>query len=187
MRRPALLALLVASAALADEGMWTFDNFPSEKVKQKYGFGPDQAWLDHVRLSSVRLAEGCSGSFVSPSGLVMTNHHCSHRCIEELSTAQKDFTASGFYAAAPAQEVKCPTMEVNQLTALTDVTGRVGKATVGTTGEAFDTALKKILAQIEAECAGGNDHVRCEVVKLYNGGKYVLHTWHRYQDVRLVF
>src|SRR5579859_2729855 len=84
MKRIALIAaVLLSCAALADEGMWTFNNFPSEKVKQKYGFTPTQAWLDHVRSSSARMAEGCSASFVSPNGLVMFNHHCAHSCVEQ--------------------------------------------------------------------------------------------------------
>src|SRR5258708_6796207 len=99
MNRLALLAVfaLAAAAARADEGMWTYDNFPSKKVAQKYGFAPDSQWLEEARLSSVRLAGGCSGSFVSPDGLVMTNHHCAHGCIEQLSTKDKDFVAQGFY------------------------------------------------------------------------------------------
>src|SRR4030095_13844892 len=94
----AFLILGFSLAARADEGMWTFDNFPKEKLKQKYGISVDDKWLEHVRLSSARLAQGCSASFVSPDGLVMTNHHCAHMCIEQLSTAQKDYVASGFYA-----------------------------------------------------------------------------------------
>src|SRR5271170_3096871 len=88
--RVALVALVLVSSARADEGMWTFDNFPSAKVKERYGFSPDKAWLDHVQRSAVRLAGGCSASFVSADGLVMTNHHCAHRCIEELSTGKKN-------------------------------------------------------------------------------------------------
>ena len=90
-----LAVLLAAPAVRAEEGMWTFDNFPSARVQKAYGFSPDQAWLDHVRLSSVRLAVGCSGSFVSANGLVMTNHHCARRCIQDLSTPEKDFTPTG--------------------------------------------------------------------------------------------
>jgi hypothetical protein len=83
MKRLFVIATLLGAApALADEGMWTYNNFPSAKVKEKYGFEPTQQWLDKVRLSSARLAGGCSASFVSPTGLVMTNHHCARGCIE---------------------------------------------------------------------------------------------------------
>src|SRR3954464_685956 len=122
MKRLALLAVLVSSAALAEEGMWTTNNFPSAAVKKKYGFAPTQQWLDHVRLSSARLAAGCSGSFVSADGLVMTNHHCARACIDQLSSAKKDYIANGFFAKTQAEEPKCPAVEVNQLLEISDVT-----------------------------------------------------------------
>src|SRR5436190_15980014 len=127
MNRSAALAfgLAVAFAARADEGMWTYDNFPKDKVSKKYGFNPDDRWLEAARLSSVRLAGGCSGSFVSADGLVMTNHHCAHSCIQQLSTKDKDFVKSGFYAGTPGAEVKCPEIELNNLVEITDVTQRV--------------------------------------------------------------
>jgi hypothetical protein len=103
----------VATPALADEGMWTYDNFPKQKVKQAYGFEPSDQWLEHTRLSSARIAGGCSASFVSANGLIMANHHCAHSCIAQLSTKEKDFVKAGFYAKSEAEEVKCPEMEIN--------------------------------------------------------------------------
>src|SRR5438270_13652912 len=126
-----LLAAALPLAAHADEGMWTFDNFPSAKVAKKYGFSPDAKWLGEAQLSSVRLAGGCSGSFVSPEGLVMTNHHCAHSCIEQLSTKEKDFVKEGFYAPRAEDEVKCPEIELNQLLTITDVAAQVQGATKG--------------------------------------------------------
>src|SRR6185436_12254030 len=188
MKRFALLALLaVSSAALADEGMWSTNNFPSAAVKKKYGFAPDQAWLDHVRLSSARLAGGCSGSFVSADGLVMTNHHCAHACIEQLSTKDRDYVATGFYAAASKDEVRCPEIEVNQLEQITDVTSRIGAATKDKKDQAYADALKGEMSKIEQECAAGAEDVRCDVVALYRGGRYDLYRYRRFQDVRLVF
>jgi len=185
---PALLAVLVtASAVRAEEGMWTFDNFPSSRVQKTYGFSPDKAWLDHVRLSSVRLALGCSGSFVSPDGLVMTNHHCARRCIRDLSTPQQDLNANGFYAKTPAEERTCPRMEINQLIGMQDVTARVQGATKGLSGEAFLRAQKAEFARIEKACQT-SEQLRCEVVTLYHGGQYQLYTYKRWKkDVRLVF
>jgi len=181
-----IAAVLGAAPVLADEGMWTYNNFPSAQVKEKYGFEPTQPWLDKVRLSSARLAAGCSASFVSPNGLVMTNHHCARGCIEQLSTADKDYIANGFYAKTAADELKCPAMEVNQLTSITDVTERLNTATQGLTGKPYSDTLKAEMSKIEKDCAT-SDQVRCDVVTLYQGGKYNLYKYRRFQDVRLVF
>src|SRR5450759_4132441 len=103
-----IAVVAIAIPASADEGMWTFDNFPAAKMRAKYGWAPDAAWLDHARLSSIRLALGCSASLVSSDGLVMTNHHCARECISDLADDQHDFIAKGFYAATAADEKKCP-------------------------------------------------------------------------------
>ncbi|HEY6005655.1 MAG TPA: S46 family peptidase [Anaeromyxobacter sp.] len=189
MRRlPCTLAALLAVPLLAgaDEGMWTFDAFPSAKVQAAYGFSPTPEWLENVRLSSVRLARGCSGSFVSEHGLVMTNHHCAHTCIEQLSTASKDLVRSGFLARTAAEEPKCPDVEVNQLVRISDVTARVRAATKDLAGERYEKALRGEMARIEKECQT-SDQLRCDVVSLYQGGLYHLYTYRRFQDVRLVF
>ena len=187
IRRLLLLALLaLALPARADEGMWTFNAFPSAMVQQQYGFGPSQEWLDHVRLSAVRIAGGCSASVVSASGLVMTNHHCVHRCVEKLSTPKVDYVKSGFLARQQKDELRCPAMELNQLAEITDVTARVQQATRGAAPERFYELQKAEIARIEQECAT-SDTVRCDVVNLYRGGRYDLYRYQRFQDVRLVF
>jgi len=182
-----LALLLVATAARADEGMWTFDQFPSQKVADKYGFAPSREWLDRVRLSSARMAEGCSASFVSPTGLVMFNHHCAEECIGQLSTRARNYEVTGFWARTQADEVRCPALEIDQLTDLSDVTEPVTRATAGLSGPAWENAQKGVVADLENRCAGGQDEVRCEVVSLYQGGRYGLYRYRRYQDVRLVF
>ncbi len=182
-----LLACLVfAQAARADEGMWTFDNFPSKTVGAKYGFAPAQAWLDHVRLSSLRIAGGCSASFISPQGLVMTNHHCVVECVEQLSTPQQNFEENGFSATTPAEEKKCPDFELDQLVEIRDVTKDVMEALTGKTGDAANKALNAKRAELEQSC-GSDASVRCDVVSLYHGGVYDLYRYKRYNDVRLVF
>ncbi len=170
----------------SDEGMWTFDNFPSEALKKRHGFAPDAAWLDAVRMASVRLAGGCSGSLVSPHGLVMTNHHCVHRCVQELSTARQNYIANGFMAVRPEEELRCPGMEVNRLMAITDVTDRIAAAAAGKTPKEAAEAMKAERARIEKECAV-SDAVRCDVVTLYQGGRHHLYRYERHSDVRLVF
>lgn len=173
-------------SARADEGMWTFDNFPSKKVAQKYGFDPSQAWLDHVRLSSLRIAGGCSASFISPHGLVMTNYHCVVDCVKALSTAQQNFVESGFTAQSAAEERKCPDFELDQLMQIQDVTAEVQKATAGKVGEEANAALRAERANLEEGC-GSDPSIRCDLVSLYHGGIYDLYHYKRYNDVRLVF
>ena len=127
--RRVLLSLLVTLAAApdasAEEGMWLFTDFPAERVKKAYGFEPTQRWLDSVRLGSVRLAGGCSASFVSPDGLVMTNHHCIRSCVEDLSSAKADLLDKGFLARTGEDERRCPGVEANQLVAITDMTAEI--------------------------------------------------------------
>jgi len=170
----------------ADEGMWTFNNFPSQKVQAKYGFSPSQSWLDHVRESSLRIAQGCSASFISPSGLVMTNHHCVVECEEQLATAQENIVETGFSAKTAAEERKCPALELDQLTQIGDVTSEVKSAMSGKTGDAANKALRAEEAKLQQSC-GTDPSIRCDVVTLYHGGIYNLYHYKRYTDVRLVF
>ena len=178
---------VVSAPARADEGMWTFNDFPADRVEARYGFKPTAAWLEHLRLSSLRVAGGCSASVVSAQGLVMTNHHCARACIEALSgLAKKDYNAAGFIARTPAEETRCQNMELNQLTEITDVTSQVTAATQGAAPDAFHAAQKAVIAGIEKRCAT-SDEFRCEVVTLYRGGRYDLYRYRRLQDIRLVF
>jgi hypothetical protein len=181
-----LISCASATAARADEGMWTFDNFPSAKVAQTYGFTPSPAFLDHVRKSSLRIAGGCSASFISPQGLVMTNHHCVVGCVGQLSTPGQNYVESGFYAARLDDEKRCPNFELDQLVQIEDVTAKITSATAGKTGDAAQKAL--FAAQAAAQQTCGNDPaVRCDVVSLYHGGTYDLYHYKRYTDVRLAF
>src|SRR5205807_505434 len=121
-----LLASLISPLGLyADDGMWTFDNPPRQQWKEKYDFVPTAAWLDHVRLASVRLNDGGSGAFVSPDGLLMTNQHVASGQLQKVSNKDRDYTKEGFYARTPAEELKCPDLEINVLVALEEVTARV--------------------------------------------------------------
>lgn len=181
-----LLALSIAVPAAADEGMWPFDNVPVQAIEEKYGFAPDQGWLDHLRLSSARLAGGCSASFVSPNGLVLTNHHCVHHCAEQLSTRERDLVKDGFLAKAPKEELSCPGAEINQLLSITDVTETLEAATKGRSGKEFVEAQRGAKATLEKECSKDRG-TRCDVVTLYNGGKFHLYKYRRFQDVRLVW
>ena len=145
-------------------------------MAERYGFKPDQAFLDHIRLSAVRLAGGCSGSIVSSTGLVMTNHHCVSQCVQELSSKKKDLIQQGFYAKTEADETRCTKMELNQLIDISDVTARVETATQGKEGAAYADARKGEFSRIEKECAT-SDELRCDVVTLYQGGQYHLYKY----------
>jgi hypothetical protein len=175
-----------APAARADEGMWTFDNFPAQRVAKAYGFAPSKAWLDRVRAASLRLTTGCSASFISPHGLVMTNDHCVVDCVEALSAPQQNVVDAGFSAKVGAEEKTCPNFELDQLIGIRDVTDEVEHATAGKTGAAATAALHAIEATLQATC-GSDPVIRCDVVSLYGGGVDDLYRYRRYTDVRLVF
>jgi hypothetical protein len=182
-----LVAAALSLSALADEGMWTFDNFPSAQVKQKYGFAPDKAWLDRLRGAAVRLSSGCSASLVSPQGLVLTNWHCLSTCAQDLSSKAANYAETGFYAAAAKDEKTCPNEQADILTAIADVTPRVRQAIAGKPPAEVAKARQAEFARIEAEACKDKPKFKCEVVTLYQGGEYKLYTYRKYEDVRLVF
>jgi len=188
-RYPAILSLAIIAAgpAAAEEGMWTFDSFPAKSVRDRYGWAPDQAWLDHVRKSAVRLTGGCSASFVSSAGLILTNHHCVASCLFDNSTAQADLLDKGFIAARREDEKLCPGQQAEIVTAIADVTGTVQNAYKGMSGEALTRARDAAIAKVEADSCPDRKTTRCQVVTLFGGGQYKLYTYRKYSDVRLVW
>ena len=181
------ITVLSPFPASGEEGMWTFDNPPAKILKVKYNFTITKEWLDHVRLSSVRFNDGGSGSFVSPGGLVLTNHHVALGQLQKVSTPQKNYAADGFYARSQDEEMKCPDLELNVLMSMEDVTGRVqGAAKPGTPEKAVFEARKSEIAKIERESTETTG-LRSDVVTLYSGGEYWLYRYKKYTDVRLVF
>ena len=182
-----LSTALVVAPARADEGMWTFDGFPAARMQKDYGWAPDKAWLDRVRASAVRLTGGCSASFVSPDGLILTNHHCVVDCAQNLSTQESDLVANGFIAPSRAEERKCPGQQAEVVTAITDVTGQVKAAIGSATGEALVKARDAAIAGIEKAGCKDTATTRCQVVTLFGGGQYKLYVYRKYSDVRLVW
>ena len=180
-------AAVPAGAAWADEGLWTFDNFPAGKVKAAYGVDITPAWLTRVQAASVRLSSGCSASVVSAEGLTLTNDHCATDCVQALSAGAHDYQKAGFLAAAPTDERRCPQLVAEILTGVSDVTARMQGAGGGLSGAALVGAREAEQSRIEAEACGTDPKLRCEVVALYQGGQYKLYRYHRYADVRLVF
>ncbi len=186
-----VLACLATLPAFAEEGMWTFDNFPSSAVKQRYGAEVTPAWLDHVRLSTIRLTN-CTASFVSPGGLILTNHHCVEPCIAELSTKEKSLVELGFGAPNRGAEPRCAAQLGDVLIGTENVTDTVSKATLGLSDTAANDARKSTLTALEQACEQSSlrarsGKLRCQAVTLYEGGQYFLYKYKRYFDLRLVF
>ncbi len=176
------------TAAQGAEGMWTLDDLPIAQLKAKYGFEPDATWAGRVMQSSVRLADGCSGSFVSADGLVLTSARCVLDCAQTLVSAGPDVVNDGFVAHKRGEELACPSEAIDRLEVMTDVTARINEVTDGLVGQAYATARNARIADLESACVGTQAAtVRCEVVELYDGGRYALYRYHRFQDVRLVF
>jgi hypothetical protein len=186
-----VLACVAALPTLAEEGMWTFDNFPSNTVKQHYGADITPAWLDHVRLSTIRLTN-CTASFVSPEGLILTNHHCVEPCLAELSSKDKSLVQLGFAAADRNAEQRCPAQLADVLIGTEDVTDAISKAIAGMSDTAANDARKRTLTTLEQACEQASaksksGKLRCQAVTLYQGGQYFLYKYKRYDDLRMVF
>jgi hypothetical protein len=186
-----VLTIVVSSAAHCDEGMWTFDHFPAETVNKSYGVDITPGWLDHVRLSTVRLTN-CTASFVSPDGLMITNHHCLESCLGELSWKDNSLMERGFMAAERPAERRCATQLGDVLVSTENITAAIAKASSGLSDRAANAARKKALTEMEQACEqasarGRSGQLKCQSVSLYDGGQYFLYRYKRYDDVRLVF
>ena len=182
-----LILALATPLALADEGMWLYNNFPKDRVEKQYGFLPTQEWLDHLRLSSVRFNSGGSGSFVSADGLAITNHHVGADCIEKLGTSGADYMKTSFSARTRADEAKCPDLELNVLVGIEDVTAKMKAAAPATmSAAAAGHGQRSAMSALEKDCAISTG-LRCDVVMLYSGEVYNLYKYKKYTDVRLVF
>ncbi len=185
----ALLCLsgLLASEARADEGMWLFSNLPLKRLKDSHGFEPPPGWAEHLRSAAVRFNNGGSGSFISPDGLIMTNHHVGADTLAKISNSTKDYYKDGFLARSHGDEVKAPDLELNALVGIRDVTTEVlGEVKAGMSDVDAGAAKRKAMARLEKEATDRNG-LRNDVVTLYQGGRYHLYTYKTYTDVRLVF
>lgn len=181
---PLLSLAIVSAPARADEGMWTFDNFPRERMQEDLGWAPDQTWLDGVMAATARMP-GCSTSNVSGDGLMLTNHHCVIACVTALSTTEANFIQDGFQARIREDELRCPNMNIDVLTGIVDITADINRATEDGPPENFAAMRDAEFARQERECQQAGQ--RCEIVTLYQGGRYARYTYRRFTDVRLVF
>jgi hypothetical protein len=176
-----------ASSVRADEGMWLFNRPPRQILKERYGFEPTQEWLNHVQRASVRFNSGGSGSFISPEGLVMTNHHVGADALQKMGDAKHNYMKDGFYAKSRDEEKRCLDLELNVLESIEDVTDRVTAAVKpGMPPEQASLARRAAINEIENE-SKQKTGLRSDVVTLYQGGEYDLYRYKQYTDVRLVF
>jgi hypothetical protein len=181
------LAIAFGASAFADEGMWLFNSPPLKQFKERYHFEPARPWLDRLQKASVRFNSGGSGSFVSATGLVITNHHIGADALQKFSDEQHNYLRDGFYARTRAEEKKCIDLELNVLMSIEDVTARVNGAVKSEmTSEQASDARKSVIAAIEKE-SKDKTGLRSDVVTLHQGGAYHLYRYKRYDDVRLVF
>jgi hypothetical protein len=177
----------MAMTAVSDEGMWVLNKPPRRQLQEQHHFDLTDAWLKRAMLASVRLNSGGSGGFVSPDGLLVTNHHVAADSTQKLSKPGLDLYTDGFYAPTRDEELKCPDLEINVLQEIVDVTLDVNAAVTPAMapGEAF-AARRAVMAKIEKESLDKTG-LRSDVVTLYNGGAYHLYRYKKYTDVRLVF
>ncbi len=187
-----VVSLFTCVYAHADEGMWTFHNFPKAQVKEKHNVAIDDAWLNRVQRSVTRHESGCTGSFVSEDGLVLTNHHCVMSCLSQISSEQNDYIGNGFNAANRAGEINCPAEILSVLVEVEEITEKVNAATASLPSAKANEVRKQELSKLEAACVESSKKSRtgplaCESVSLYQGGQYFLYKYRRYDDVRMVF
>ncbi len=167
--------------------MYTFDDVPSAKIKAKFGFEPTQKWLDEVRLSAVQFGGGCSGSFVSEDGLIMTNHHCVRGRLKDIEKQGENIYRDGFYAKTLSEERRFPGLYVDQLLEIKDVSQDVFDAMKNGKDEQEKASLRdNKIKELEEKYSKPKKNIVAKVVTLYNGGKYSLYIYKRYDDIRLV-
>jgi hypothetical protein len=169
--------------------MWTFEYAPAEYFSETYGFDASPEWFERARLSVLRIP-GCSASFVSPHGLVATNHHCVRGRVAGLSGEGEDLLSDGFVARTLEEERPIPRYYADQLVAVQDISDQVFEvidaAPAGERDEARQRVVERIREELKALHAAAGDSVWVQVIALYNGGRYSAYVFRRFTDVRLV-
>ena len=175
-----------------DQGkMWTFENPPTEYFQQRYDFNPNEAWFRKARLGALRFADYCSASFVSPNGLVLTNHHCARESVTGVTRADENLLEDGFYATSLEEERRVPDLFVEQLVDMEDVTEEVKESAEHLANDedraaAIQRKITRMENRLTKEAQVRDENLRVQIVELYDGGRYSAYTFRRYEDVRLV-
>ena len=181
-----IILFLLAGSLHADEGMWLLNQPPRELLKTKYDFDLTDAWLNKAMKASIRFNNGGSGSFVSPNGLAITNHHIGSDSLQKLSDKTRDLYRDGFLAKTQAEELKCPDLELNVLQEIIDVTKDVQAAVKPEMKPADALAARKAIMAKLTKDSQAKTGLRSDIVTLYHGARYHLYRYKKYTDVRLV-
>lgn len=179
-----ILIVLSPQISISEEGMWTFFSLPLKQLKEKYNFAPDKAWVDHVRLSTVQI-DGGSGAFVSPDGLIMTNHHVVVGTASNVKNL--NFVENGYYAKNRETEVKLPGLTASILEGIKNVTGEIESA--------YDKSMHKDTIKLKitektnqiTQAANKENKLFNRVIYINNTGEYWLYSYKVLSDIRLVF
>jgi hypothetical protein len=178
------------TAGSFDQGkMWTFEFPPVEYLAREYGFRPDAAWFEKARLGALRIPS-CSASFVSASGLVLTNHHCARSFVTQVQAEGENLLDDGFYARSLSEERAVEDFEADQLVEILDVTDEVNARVDAVSPDERQTVREEVLAEIEerltGERGGEESGFVVEMVSLYNGGRTSAYVFRRYTEAKLV-
>ncbi|HWO89238.1 MAG TPA: S46 family peptidase [Gemmatimonadales bacterium] len=170
--------------------MWTFEYPPAAYFSQTYGFSADSAWFAAARMASLRIP-GCSAAFVSPNGLIATNHHCVRGAVSAVSRRGETLLDSGFVARALDEERRIPNYYADQLIAAIDVSDEmnaaVDAAREGPERDRVRAATSAAIAdRLRQRHAVAGDSIWVQVVALYNGARTSAYVFRRYTDIRLV-
>lgn len=179
--------LFFSDVATSAEGMWPVDSLPIEQMEKRYAFRPTPGWADKVMRSSIHLSGGCSGFFVSRSGLAVTNQHCAAKCLAESLVEGETFDDKWFIAKAMADEIPCREISVKSLEEIQDVTEEVEKVLIGVQGDEMESRVGAIKNKIKSECVRDNLSRYCDIVESYNGRRFHLYKYKQFTDVRLVW
>ncbi len=188
----ALIVLLSGAVTMADEGMWPLydlNKLPFDSLKARgLTLTPEQIYNPAGGgLSDAVVQVGATGSFVSPQGLIVTNHHVAFGAIQQQSTVEHNYLRDGFYAATHEQEIPALGYHIYLTQSISDVTSKVvaglnDKMTDLERYQTIDMNTKKLIKECEK-----NPDYKCRVARMFGGRQYMLYAYFEIRDVRIVY